>query len=166
MGRARKVRGVFLRDGKWWIRWTCTLGHDHRKISGDQKTAAQEEHKAKRADVREARKAGREYCPRLARREQPLLFDDLVADYLEYSRRSKRSYPDDIPRAKRLSAQWKGRLAADISSADVEDFKMQLASTLTPVRDRQMSQEDETQPRERRPLAVATVNHHLKLLKA
>jgi hypothetical protein len=59
----RKVRGVFRRDGAWWIRWACTLGHDHRKHSGQEKTAATEEHKAKRAEVREARKAGRECCP-------------------------------------------------------------------------------------------------------
>ncbi len=48
--RGRKVRGVFERDGQWWIRWACTLGHDHRKVSGELKTAAEEEHKAKRAE--------------------------------------------------------------------------------------------------------------------
>jgi integrase len=51
MKTGRKVRGVFWRDGQWWIRWVCTLGHDHRKPSGDLKTAATEEHKAKRAEV-------------------------------------------------------------------------------------------------------------------
>src|SRR5215475_5412102 len=81
----RKVRGVFFRDGEWWIRWACTLGHDHRKPSGVLKTAATEEHKAKRAEVREARKAGRECCPRLVCRQKPLLFEDLVHDYLQYS---------------------------------------------------------------------------------
>src|SRR5262249_43907933 len=90
----RKVHGVFWRDGEWWIRWACTLGHDHRKPSGELKTTATEEHKAKRAEVREARKAGRECCPRLTQRERPVLFDDLVADYLEYSGRSKRSHAD------------------------------------------------------------------------
>ena len=59
MSKGRKVRGVFWRDGEWWIRWACTLGHDHRSPSGDSKTVAAEEHKAKRAEVREARKAGR-----------------------------------------------------------------------------------------------------------
>jgi len=166
MGKGRKTRGVFWRDGQWWIRWACTLGHDHRSTSGDLKTAAVEEHKAKRAEVREARKAGRECCPRLVRREQPLLLDDLVKDYLEHSRRSKRSHADDIPRAERILARWRGRLATDIRSADVEDFKAQLATTLTTVRDRRSGAEDKTRPRESRPLSVATVNHHLKRLKA
>jgi len=46
--RGPKVSGVFERDGQWWIRWACSLGHDHRQPSGDSKTAAGEEHKAKR----------------------------------------------------------------------------------------------------------------------
>jgi hypothetical protein len=88
MGKKHKTRGVFQRDSQWWIRWTCTLGHDHRSPSGALKTAATEEHKAKRAEVREARKVGREYCPRLVQRQRPPLFKDILADYMEYSKRS------------------------------------------------------------------------------
>ena len=73
--RGRKVRGVFERDGQWWIRWACSLGHDHRQPSGDSKTAAGEEHKAKRAEVRDARKAGQECCPKLIQRERPAMAD-------------------------------------------------------------------------------------------
>src|SRR5262245_20830669 len=94
----RKVRGVFWRDGEWWIRWACTLGHDHRKPSGDLKTAATEEHKAKRAEVREARKACVECCPRLIERKRPLLFEEILSDYMEHSRRTKRSTDDDNPK--------------------------------------------------------------------
>ena len=54
--------------------------------------------------------------------------DDLVKDYLEYNRRSKRSH--------------------------------------TTARKRRLTAEEEAVPREQRPLAVATVNHHLKLLNA
>src|SRR5215831_3944080 len=149
----RKVRGVFRRDGEWWIRWACTLGHDHRKPSGELKTAATEEHKAKRAEVREARKAGRECCPRLARRDKPLLFEDLVEDYLEYSRRSKRSSTDDIPRTRRLLALWKGRLAMDLTSKDVEGLKAGLAETLTPTRRRSLEADDKSKPQTLQPLS-------------
>jgi len=41
---------VFQRNRTWWIRWVCTLGHDHRNLSGALKTVATEEHKAKRAE--------------------------------------------------------------------------------------------------------------------
>jgi len=73
------------------------------------------------------------------------MFEDLLDDYLTYSARNKRSHADDKARAARLRARFGGRLASDVSSRDVEDMKTALA-------------EDG--------LAVATVNHHLKLLKA
>src|SRR5215472_3404972 len=123
----RKVRGVFWRDGEWWIRWACTLGHDHRKPSGELKTAATEEHKAKRAEVREARKAGRECCPRLVQRVRPVTFDELVADFLIYSKRTKRSYRHDCTRGARLRTTFGARLASEVTSKDVEGFKAALA---------------------------------------
>src|SRR5580765_3701520 len=124
MARGRKTRGVFWRDGQWWIRWACTLRHDHRKPSGELKTAATEEHKAKRAEVREARKAGRECCPKLVRRrEAPALFDEVVDDYMVYSERSKRSYPDDKTKQKHFQSLFKGRMASDIKPKEIEDFK-------------------------------------------
>src|SRR5262249_38119391 len=142
--KGRKVRGVFWRDGEWWIRWACTLGHDHRKPSGELKTAADEEHKAKRAEVREARKAGREGCPRLVPRQRGGVVDEILADFLVYSKQSKRSHRHDRTRGRRLRAAFGGRLASDITSKDIEAFKAEFAQ-------------------ER---AVATVNHHLRLLKA
>ena len=116
MGKGRKTRGVFWRDGMWWIRWACTLGHDHRKLSGDLKTAATEEHKKKRAEVRDARKAGQECCPNLTQRKRPALFEEILADYMEYSARTKRSHDDDKPKEIRFKALFRGRLASDIAS--------------------------------------------------
>jgi hypothetical protein len=49
------------------------------------------------------------------------------------------------------------------------DFKTRLATTMTSTRARQLVPKDKTKPwppRAQRPLSVATVNHHLKLLKA
>lgn len=138
------MRGVFWRQGQWWIRWACTLGHDHRKPSGPLKTAATEEHKAKRAEVREARKAGQECCPRLVHRGRPALFEEIMTDYMEYSKRTKRSHDDDKPKATRFKAMFRNRLAADIPSKEIEDFKAAFVEGRT----------------------VATVNHYLKFLKA
>src|SRR5205823_13467127 len=98
MAKGRKVRGVFWRHGEWWIRWACTLGHGHRTPSGDSKTAATEEHTARRAEVRQARKAGRECCPRLIRRDRPVLFEEILDDYMQYSERTKRSHNNDHAR--------------------------------------------------------------------
>src|SRR5262245_24967309 len=144
MGRTRKVRGVFWRDGKWWIRWACTLGHDHRRPSGDLKTAATEEHKAKRAEVRDARQAGRHCCPRLVRRDRPMLFEEILTDYMEHSRRTKRSHNNDHAKAEAFKGLFKGRLALDVTTKEVEDFRATFGSDH----------------------AVATVNQYLKFLKA
>lgn len=73
------------------------------------------------------------------------MLGELLDDYLTYSARNKRSHADDKARAARLRARFGSRLASDVSSRDVEDMKTALG-------------EDG--------LAVATVNHHLKLLKA
>jgi hypothetical protein len=73
---------------------------------------------------------------------------------------ARRSYTDDNPRAERLLARWKGRLATDLTSKDVEDLKAQRAETITPARKRRLTTAEEARPREHRPLAVATVNHH------
>lgn len=98
------MHGVFWRDGEWWIRWVCSLGHDHRKPSGESKTVATEEHKGKRAEVREARKAGRECCPRLVRRGRPTLFAEILDDYMQYSEHRKRSYNNDRAKADHFRA--------------------------------------------------------------
>jgi integrase len=142
--KGRKVRGVFWRDGRWWIRWACTLGHDHLKPSGNEKTAATEEHKAKRAEIREARKAGGECCPRLVPRARPVLFGEILADFLGYSQATKRSYKHDLARAKKLRGLFADRLVTEITCKDVEGMKSALA--------------DEH--------SVATANQYLKLMKA
>jgi hypothetical protein len=83
MKRSQRVRGIFTKRGRWWIRWTGTLGHDHRRPSGELKSAATEEHKARRAEVRDARKTSRECCPRLVLRDRPVLFEEILTDYLD-----------------------------------------------------------------------------------
>jgi integrase len=144
MPKGPKARGVFQRDRTWWIRWVCTLGHDHRNLSGELKTVATEEHKTKRAEVREARKTGREYCPRLVQRQRPTFFEDILADYMEYSARNKRSHNNDRAKAESFKKRFRHRLATAVTAKDVEDFKAACVEGRS----------------------VATVNHYLKFLKA
>ena len=103
-----------------------------------------EEHKAKRAEIREARKAGRKYCPRLVQRQRPTLFEDILADYMEYSARNKRSYNNDRVKAESFKGRFRHRLATAVTARDVEDFKAVYAEGRS----------------------AATVNHYLKFLKA
>jgi hypothetical protein len=68
-----------------------------------------------------------------------------MADYMAYSRHNKRSHWADRARAARLSGRFRNRLSGDVTGKDVEELKAALNAE---------------------GLSVATVNHHLKLLKA
>lgn len=63
---------------------------------------------------------------------------------MEYSKRNKRSHKNDRVKEELFTKLFRGRLATDITSKDVEDFKANLAENRK----------------------VATVNHYLKFLKA
>ncbi len=156
-------RGLFQRSGDpaWWIRWSCTLGHEHRERVGA-RTLARERHAMRRREVREARRENppREYCPNLVQRQRPVMFKDIVRDYKAYAEANKRSWKDDRPRLARLLKAFRRKLARDITAQDIEAFKTSLATTARGGR-------RGGDPEERGdPLKVATVNHHLKLLKA
>jgi hypothetical protein len=61
--------------------------------------------------------------PRLVERQRPVLFEDILADYMLRSERNKRSHDSDRRRAARFTALFRGRLARDITSREVETFK-------------------------------------------
>ncbi len=145
--------------GQWWVVWFCTVGHRHREKVGP-RSLARERHAARRREVREARREGREFCPSLEQRQRPVTFRDITRDYKKYSEANKRSHADDRPRMARLLRAFRRKLARDITPQDVEALKVGLASTARGGR-------HGGDPEERgNPLKVATINHHLKLLKA
>ncbi len=145
--------------GEWWIAWFCTLGHRHREKIGP-KTLARDRHAARRQAIREAGRDGREFCPNLEQRKRPIMFKDLCREYRLYSETNKRSHKDDRPRMARLLKVFRRKLAVDITPQDVEALKADLAGHSRGGR-RGGRPQDRTEP-----LRVATVNHHLKLLKA
>ncbi len=145
--------------GEWWVVWFCTLGHRHREKVGP-RSLARERHPARRREVREARREGREFCPSLVERKHPVMFKDILKEYKVYSEVNKRSHKDDRPRMARLLRAFRRKLARDITAQDVETLKVAMSTTARGGR-------REGDPEERgNPLKVATVNHHLKLLKA
>jgi integrase len=88
------------------------------------------------------------------------MFKDIARDYKTYAEANKRSHKDDRPRMARLLKAFRRKLARDITAQDVEGLKVSLATTARGGR-------RGGDPEERgNPLKVATVNHHLKLLKA
>jgi len=101
MTRARtKVRGVFPRDGVYWIRWACPHGHLHREKVGPKGLARQEYEKRK---VR-ARTEG--YCPRRVAAPKAVIVSEAVKDFLAYAQVNKRSHADDRRMAVRITADF------------------------------------------------------------
>jgi integrase len=157
----RKRDGVFQRDGRWWVRWTCSLGHDHRNPIGDTKGRALDEYHKRRASVRRAREDGSHFCPRLHVRQKPVTLGELLDDYIR--RRDLRAR-DEAERALRHRKEG-ARIShvraclghvpvSAITAKDVEVFYEDLKA-------RRMGEGDES-----RSFAVATVNRYMKLLHA
>ncbi len=93
-----KVRGVFERPkglGCWWIRFTDCAGREHRERAGTRGMAMALLAK------RRAQKLRGEKLPE-SLRQRPVLFKELAADCLEYSRGHKISHAEDALRMRQL----------------------------------------------------------------
>jgi integrase len=157
----RKRDGVFQRGRRWWIRWTCSIGHDHRNPISETKGRALDEYHKRRASVRRAREDGQHFCPRLQQRQRPVTFGELLNDYIR--RRDLRARDEaerELRRRKEAAriAYVRARLGhvpvSAITTKDVEALYEDLKA-------RRMGEADEA-----RPLAVATINRYMKLLHA
>jgi len=160
-----KVRGVFERDGVWWISWMCTEGHRHRQPVGANKLAIQE-HGARRKEVEKARRLGVVYCPeeerkrKLAQRRGRVLLKEIAQDYLDFAAAHKRDRNDRF-RMDRLLKVFGERLVSEITPEDVERYKANPPSQ----KQRRGKKKGDEKKAEPKPLAPATVNRDLAMLK-
>lgn len=81
-------RGLFQRDGLWWIRWTCPYGHDHRERIGTAKGIARSHYQKRNLAVKTEGYCLTEAQARAAR-EKPTLFKDAASDYLAWAARER-----------------------------------------------------------------------------
>jgi integrase len=141
-------RGVLFRRGQWWVRWVCTEGHDHRRPSGASKAQAKAEYQALALAVRQARQRSVACCSQLdkaAARPKAVVVGDLIADYAEHSRRTKRSHATDRSRLPRIQKAFGGLLVDAVTPKAIEDWREALrAEGRSPT----------------------TANHYVRLLKA
>ena len=114
-----KDRGLFQKNGVWWIRWTCPYGHEHREKGGSKSLARQLYERRKTAVRRDG------FCLTEARarqkREQQQSFEAVSARYLawakEYRPRSERYY---VSVMKQLVETFGSRALGSITTTDVE----------------------------------------------
>lgn len=137
---ALKVRGY------WYARWTCTESHGHRRLAQPENTAKEARDLAgtKREEVRQAKYLGKPCCPNLDKTAKPRTVGELVQDFLEATKTTKRSHGHDVMRAKRIKAVFGTQGASTVTVKAVEDFKLALAA-------------EHSEP---------TANQYLKLMKA
>ncbi|MBZ0160972.1 MAG: site-specific integrase [bacterium] len=115
-------RGLFQREGVWWIRWTCPYGHDHRQPIGTAKSIARTEyHKRKLAVKTEG------YClteaQAKAAREKPVLLQDAAKEYLAWAARERpRSVTFREKALKHLLAAFSSRPLKDITGEQVDAY--------------------------------------------
>jgi hypothetical protein len=112
-----KARGVFERDGVWWICWACPRGHMHREKIGPKGLALTEYQKRKVA----VKTAG--FCLTQARLEKPTAFQAAAERYLAWAGKERpRSVMFREKALKHLKARFGGETLDAISKPDVEAY--------------------------------------------
>jgi site-specific recombinase XerD len=112
----KKVRGVFEKvpgSGVWWICYFDADGGKRREKAG-RKSAAIDLYRKRKTSVLEGRKLPEKF------RARAVPFSELAKDALEYSRAHKLSYGHDVYRMTKLTAEFGGRAADNITPQTFE----------------------------------------------
>ncbi len=115
--RTRRTRGLFERDGEWWIVWFCAQGHRHREKIGPKSLALTEYQKRKVAVKTQG------YCLTQARQDRPTLFSVAEDKYLAWARKERpRSVTFRETALVHLTARFGTKTLNAITRADVEAY--------------------------------------------
>ena len=81
-------RGLFQRDGVWWIRWACPYGHVHRERIGTGKSVARGYYEKRKLAVKTEGFCLTERKAKAAR-ERPVLFQDAATRYMAWAEQER-----------------------------------------------------------------------------
>jgi integrase len=113
--RRRKFpRGVFTRNGVFWIRYQDQLRNIRREKVGPFLKQAVAAYQKRKSEVRE----GKFFPDRM--KQRLILFAEIAEDFLAYSKKFKRSYPDDLSRTANVQRLWRNLPLADLSPGRIE----------------------------------------------
>jgi len=118
---SRLPRGVFWREGAYWIRYADRAGRMHREKVGPFLKKAVAAYNKRKSEIYE----GKFFAPEL--RQRPVMFPEIAREFLEYSRRNKRSYGHDATRMVLLLGLWRECLVADLNAGRIERDLGQMA---------------------------------------
>ena len=113
--KARKLpRGVFERDGLYWIRYSDGGGRVRREKVGPFLKQAEAAYQKRKSEVRE----GKFFPDKASRRV--VSFSEVARDFLGYSRKFKRSYNHDVARMQNLVRLWRDCPLSNLSTGRIE----------------------------------------------
>jgi site-specific recombinase XerD len=118
--RKKPPRGVFVRDGEYWIRYADQFGKMHREKAGPLVSEAVAAYQTRKSEVR----AGKFFPDQFKRR--PLLFGEVAKEYLKLARARKRSWRGDEDHLEALKALNDVPIA-DLTPARLENVISDLA---------------------------------------
>src|SRR5438876_7175663 len=99
MKRSAKLpRGIFIRNGWYWIRYTDQHGKLHREKGSPLLEGAKAALEKRRTQVREEK-----FFPEKIR-QRSLLFGEIARDYLKLAKRRKRTWYEDEDHLQALAA--------------------------------------------------------------
>jgi len=116
-----KDRGLFQKNGVWWVRWTCSYGHEHRERGGS-KSVARQLYQQRKTAVRYDN-----FCLSAARakvqRDRLQTFNSMAERYMEWAvehcPRSLRFYRTIV---RQVTAEFGARPMGEITTQDVEKY--------------------------------------------
>jgi integrase len=124
MKRPKKLpRGIFVRNGEYWIRYADQHGKIHREKIGPFLEPAKAAVEKRRSDVRE----GKFFPDRI--KQRTILFGEIAEEYLEYAAKTKRDWRHDKARMNVLLQFLKGVPIANLTPGRIEVTLAELAKT-------------------------------------
>jgi integrase len=115
MKRPKKLpRGVFVRNGEYWIRYTDQFRKLHREKVGPFLEPAKAAVEKRRSEAREGK-----FFPDKVR-QRVVLFSEIARDFLVHSKQTKRSYGHDVSRSETLLRLWRDCPLLDLLPGRIE----------------------------------------------
>ena len=107
-------RGIFWRDNAYWIRYADRVGRMHREKVGPFLKKAMAAYNKRKSEIYE----GKFFSP--GERQRPIVFSEISKDFLDYSKRNKRSHGHDSARMVLLLRLWRECLVTELNAGRIE----------------------------------------------
>ena len=107
-------RGIFWRDNAYWIRYADRAGRMHREKVGPFLKKAMAAYNKRKSEIYE----GKFFSP--GERPRPIVFSEISKDFLDYSKRNKRSHGHDSARMVLMVRLWRDCLITELNAGRIE----------------------------------------------